>query len=318
MSNFKWNNRLATYLILVLSLLVYSTAIAKIERNVEKILDVKPGGLLTLDTDLGSIDIATHDKNTVDVKVNLIADTRSESKAEDIINNFRLEFDQTGDNVEVFGELLKRKSFNFWGSNRNRLKVEFLILVPSNYNLDIRTSGGSIYVQDLTGEIDASTSGGSLTFEHIDGPVFGKTSGGSITLKSCKGLCDVKTSGGSIKIGEVDGEVIAKTSGGSIKVNEVHGTIDASTSGGSVTAKISEQPKSDCRLTTSGGSVNVYLADNIAVDLDAKTSAGSVYTDFDVTVRGKLKKTSVRGKINGGGPELYLRTSGGSIYINEM
>ena len=318
MSNLKKSFLSSGYLLLILILVLSSGATAKIESSSEKSFDVKPGGRLTIETDLGSIEIATHDRNTVEVEVVLIVDTRSESKAEDIMNNFRLEFDHDGTDVEIIGDLLRKQSFEFWRNRRSRLRVEFIIHVPTEYNLDLKTAGGNISVQDLKGEVDVTTSGGSLTFEHIEGPVFGKTSGGSITLESCKGLCDVKTSGGNIKIGEVDGEVIAKTSGGSIKVNEVKGVIDASTSGGSIKAKISEQPKSDCRLTTSGGSVKVYLVDNIRVNLDAKTSAGTVYTDLDVTVRGKIKKTSLRGKINGGGPELYLRTSGGNIYINEM
>jgi hypothetical protein len=123
----------------------------------------------------------------------------------------------------------------------------------------------------------------------------------------------VKTSGGSIRIGKVAGEVKAITSGGSIKVKEVKGTINAKTSGGSVTAYISEQPEGDCSLTTSGGSVSAHLAGNIKVYVDAKTSGGTAHSDFSID--GEKSKRKIRGKINGGGPELYLRTSGGGVKI---
>jgi DUF4097 and DUF4098 domain-containing protein YvlB len=116
----------------------------------------------------------------------------------------------------------------------------------------------------------------------------------------------------------VKGNVVARTSGGGIHVDDVMGSIDARTSGGSVTARISRQPEDDCRLTTSGGSVTVSLAKDIRVDVDASTSGGRVSTDFPVTLRGEISKRSLRAKINGGGPELYLRTSGGSIHIREM
>jgi hypothetical protein len=49
--------------------------------------------------------------------------------------------------------------------------------------------------------------------------------------------------------------------------------------------------------------------------VDAKTSGGKVVTEFPVIVQGELKKSVLVGKINGGGPELLLRTSGGNIKL---
>jgi DUF4097 and DUF4098 domain-containing protein YvlB len=95
------------------------------------------------------------------------------------------------------------------------------------------------------------------------------------------------------------------------------GKIQADTSGGSVKAYISQQPKGDCRLKTSGGSITVYLAEDVAVNVDAETSGGSIHTDFPVTLQGKISKKELKAQINGGGPELYLYTSGGSIYIKK-
>ena len=161
-----------------------------------------------------------------------------------------------------------------------RSKVEFNIRVPKSYNLDVETAGGSIKIEDLTGKVDAHTSGGS------------------------------------IKLGRIDGLVDVNTSGGSIKVEEVTGTVRAHTSGGSIKASISKQPTGDSKLTTSGGSITVYLADDIAVDLTARTSGGRVRSDFNVN--GETTKRSIQGAINGGGPKLVLKTSGGSVKVKQM
>ena len=158
--------------------------------------------------------------------------------------------------------------------------VRFIIKVPEQYNVDLSTGGGSIELSNLKGSVDA------------------------------------RTSGGSINLGRIDGDVEAKTSGGSIHVDEVLGNINAHTSGGSIKAKISTQPTKDSRLTTSGGSVTAYLSPSIAVDLKASTSGGRVRSDINVS--GTLKKTRIEGTINGGGPELYLKTSGGSVNIKEI
>jgi hypothetical protein len=42
-----------------------------------------------------------------------------------------------------------------------------------------------------------------------------------------------------------------------------------------------------------------------------------VSTDLPVTIQGSIRRDTLRAKINGGGPELYLRTSGGGIHIRK-
>lgn len=189
--------------------------------------------------------------------------------------DMEINFSNSGDDVTITGEQT-RESKGFWGGGSN-MKVAFNITVPKSYNVDVDTAGGSIKIQDLNGQVDANTSGGS------------------------------------IKLGRIDGLVDVNTSGGSIKVDEVTGTIRAHTSGGSIKANISKQPTGDSKLTTSGGSIKVRLAEDIAVDLSARTSGGRVKSDFDIN--GEVSKRSIRGEINGGGPKLTLKTSGGSVKI---
>jgi DUF4097 and DUF4098 domain-containing protein YvlB len=308
---------------------------ADIEDTINRTFDVGPGGTLTVQSDFGSITVNTHSRNTVDVEIIREVDAASEKAAQKILEDLDIQFEKRNDDVTIIADYKKEGSRLFDSGNR-RIKMKFEILVPERYNVDLKTAGGSISVSDLEGTAIAATSGGSLKFGNIEGPVTGKTSGGSITLDGCVGDADIKTSGGSINIGDVDGDVdahtsggsinithakgtvVAKTSGGSINVQEVMGSIDAGTSGGSVTAHISQQPESDCRLTTSGGSVNIYLASDIRANIDAKTSGGRVKTAFPVTVQGELKKNELQAELNGGGPQLYLRTSGGNVNINKL
>ena len=287
------------------ALLSSATAFADV---VERTFSVHPGGKLTLDTDLGSVEVRSAPGNQVRVRVE--REVRSGAD-----KDFELNFEQRGDDVLVEGN----KSGGDWGwSFWNRYKVHFEIVVPEEYNLELETAGGSIKIADLVGDVDCHTSGGSIRIDDIDGQVDCRTSGGSIHVGRVEGSVNAKTSGGSITIDRSGGSVVAKTSGGSVTVNEVLGSIEASSSGGSVSARLTSQPLADCRLTTSGGRVEVTLAGPIAVDLDAKTSGGRVHLEMPVTISGSVSKTSVRGTLNGGGPQLYLRTSGGSIYVKEM
>lgn len=166
-------------------------------------------------------------------------------------------------------------------NNWNRsLQVKFEITVPEDFNIEVDTAGGSISIDDLEGNIDA------------------------------------RTSGGSIQVGEVHGEVELHTSGGSIKTEAIYGPLNAHTSGGSIRATFAEQLTEDASLETSGGSITAYLIKDIQVDINASTGGGSVRTDFDID--GRVKKQSIKGEINGGGPELDLHTSGGSVNIRSL
>ncbi len=117
----------------------------------------------------------------------------------------------------------------------------------------------------------------------------------------CSGGTDVRTSGGTIWLGGIGRNVTARTSGGSIQ------------------ATMTTQPQSECSLRTSGGKITLTLIPDVAVDLEAKASGGRVSTDFAVepVIQGKTPKNRLEGRINGGGPALKLRTSGGNIHLQK-
>lgn len=310
----RWIAVLAAFLSM---LLVAGLAHGYGEETITKSFTVEPGGRLTLETDIGSIEVQGMESDTVDVEVIRKVKTTSDKKAEEILKDFEIDFTQRGRDVFIKAEYERSGWQRFWDKISKHLQVKYIISVPRVYDVNLKTKGGSISVQDLEGEVISKTSGGSLLYDHIIGDISASTSGGSIKVGQVDGQIGLHTSGGSIKVKQAGGQVDAHTSGGSITVEEVMGAIQAKTSGGSVKAYISRQPKSDCRLTTSGGSITVYMEEDISVDIDARTSGGHVRTEFPVTIRGEISKRALKAKINGGGPELYLRTSGGSIYLKK-
>jgi len=314
---------LRTIIITILSILFTgSLAFGSIEKTETKTFNVKSGGQLEVETDKGSITIKTHLSSAIEVEIFFKAKTNDDELAEKLFEAFNISYDHNGSDLKIKAKYKGSKNWlsNLFGSSKwNKLNVRFVITVPDEYeyNVDLNTSGGGITVGDLEGFVQAKTSGGGLTFGNIKGNIDGSTSGGGITVGECSGNIDISTSGGGIKINKCGGKVDAHTSGGGITVNEVYGPIEASTSGGSVYASILEQPKEKCSLETSGGGITVKLASNINVYLDAKTSGGSVSSDFPIKITGKVVSSKLKGEINDGGPQLYLRSSGGSIHIEE-
>jgi hypothetical protein len=129
------------------------------------------------------------------------------------------------------------------------------------------------------------------------------------------GDLDASTSGGWISIDTASGRIKAHTSGGWITAHAISGPIDASTSGGGVTADLVAQPRAECRLYTSGGWINLSLPSDAHVDLDASTSGGGVTTDFPAAFADEHNHSTLRAPLNGGGPLVYLHTSGGWIHV---
>ncbi|HEX2694977.1 MAG TPA: DUF4097 family beta strand repeat-containing protein, partial [Acidobacteriota bacterium] len=302
------------------------------EDIVRKSFTVEPGGKLILDTDIGSVEVRGADPGSVDIAVHREVRHGDRDK---ILREFKLKFEQKGNDVTVTGDRERHGFHWLWDNIWNRLKVRFVITVPRAFDVDVRTSGGGVDIADLRGKVAARTSGGSVSCDRIGGDVEARTSGGSVRIGVAEGRVEAHTSGGDIRIEEAKGTVLARTSGGGIRIERAGGEVDAhtsggsitaddvggalraKTSGGSVTATISAQPGSRCEVTTSGGSITVRLAADIAVDVDAHASGGHVETDVPVTVQGEIGRSSLKAKINGGGPELYLRTSGGSIHIKK-
>lgn len=318
-------------LFLLAACIVPQTSHAKYTDTITKEFQVNSGGTLIVDSDIGTIEVYTHASDNVTIEITRKVTDADRDEAEKYLENLDIDMSKRGSDVTIKTTFDRPHRWK-----RNNLSLKYVITVPESYNLDLKTSGGGISVSDLTGNVKCKTSGGGLCFGNIEGPVHGETSGGGITLKSSVGDAVLKTSGGGITLGDVNGDVTATTSGGSIRIDKVSGHVDActsgggihvdevmgyinaSTSGGSVTARLTGQPAGECRLTTSGGGIRLTMKRDISLDVDARSSGGSVSTEMPVTVSGYINKSQLKAKINGGGPLMYLRTSGGNISLSEM
>jgi hypothetical protein len=231
----------------------------------------------------------------------------------------------------------------------NALSFSFKVFVPSSVSTDLGTSGGSINLNNLSGNLDFSTCGGSLNVEIVSGKVDGKTSGGSIHVANSKNDIELTTSGGSIDAINCDGNLRLSTSGGSLNLHDLKGTIKATTSGGSVKGSdISGELVTStsggsihlsglsCSLetSTSGGNIDVAITQpvnyikignssgNIHLELpkskgfDLDFHADKINTGTLENFSGKSGDEELVGKINGGGIPVTVKAGSGKINID--
>ncbi len=185
------------------------------------------------------------------------------------------------------------------GKRRSREGCDLAIQTPDARGLQLRSSNGSITVQNLRGM------------------AYAKTSNGSITVNGQQGAVDAKTSNGKIKVEGAQGSAKLESSNGSITARGIAGAVDAVTSNGSVEVALGSGSSGPIQVRSSNGSVNVSVG-GLQGELQLKTSNGKL--KFGEGLPGRVVERSKKSALLQFGVEASpasstLRTSNGSITV---
>ncbi len=189
-------------------------------------------------------------------------------------------------------------------------------------NLEISTSGGDITVGAVGKNLNASTSGGDISIEKVGGELHATTSSGDMTIGKIGGSVSISTSGGDITLSSGNGRITANTAGGDVDVMSATGSVDISSAGGTVKVGLVPTGEDESKVVSSGGDVYLYIPPDAKANIKAEVSGGDeddIISDFPAVNRtrefGNEKEEIV---LNGGGQEIYLHTSSGSIYVKKL
>ena len=192
----------------------------------------------------------------------------------------RVEEKQTGDTVEIEVRY-PHHNFNFeWGSGH---RVDVIIQMPREGKVNLRTGDGKIEVAGLKGAMDMHTGDGSVNLDSVDGKLHASTGDGHIQANGRFDQLELKTGDGHVDVRARDGSSLA----------------------------------SGWRLETGDGSVSLEVPGNLAADVDLHTSDGHIDLDMPVQAEGRIRQNEIRGKLNGGGSPLTIRTGDGSIHLRK-
>ncbi len=138
---------------------------------------------------------------------------------------------------------------------------------------------------------------------------------------------------GDIEIVNVQGELELSNINGAIRLSGVRGSAVANTINGEIIARFqSVSPDKAMAFSTLNGKIDVSFPADIKANMKLRSDYGEVYSDFDVALEKnaapvsktqsnglyKISKDAwLNGKINGGGPDIMLKTSMGSIYLRK-
>jgi DUF4097 and DUF4098 domain-containing protein YvlB len=289
-----------------------------------------PGGKLVVDVNFGNIELSPGNDAKVAVEAFRSIDFGDEAREKEYLAAASITMTTEGNTVTLRARG-KTEVHHIW-PNHTRMDARYTIRVPKNFSAELNTGGGAIAVSQLTGDVRADSGGGDLRFSHLRGGLSARSGGGAIRLEDCDGTVEITTGGGDILLSKGNGKLRARTGGGRIEVHDfkgdtdvttgggqltlegINGAVDGQTGGGSISASFAGDPLKKITLESSGGDIDLALPKAAAADIAADTGAGRVTTDLPLDTT-SADDEHLRGKLNGGGPSIRLRTTSGSIRI---
>lgn len=183
--------------------------------------------------------------------------------------------------------------------------------VLDKLSIDVRQSSSGVAIE--TRMPKRSDGGGFLDF------LFGNDGNASIdydvTVPRSTDL-KVENTNGSITASDVAGVIDLSTTNGRIEAIRCSGSMNAGTTNGAIRAELVQVSSGKpMKFETTNGSITLLVPPSFAANVSAETTNGSIRTDLPVTTK-SFSRRELRGTLNGGGAELGLYTTNGSIEVH--
>ena len=228
-------------------------------------------------------------------------------------NALKINSHQDGDAVEI--SVLHQPGIAI-GYTEHHLMTE--VHMPRDADLQIETRDGRVDLASVNGTVTVHSTDGAITASQLTGKIELQSVDGAINADAFKGDVRLHSTDGAITVTHFDGQCDASSTDGALRAEGRFDALRLVTTDGSVVAKVAEGSRmtSGWTLRTVDGSLEVSLPSNFQANIDASTQDGRIHLGVPVTVQGEISKSRVRGTLNGGGPELTLKSTDGSIKIS--
>jgi hypothetical protein len=170
------------------------------------------------------------------------------------------------------------------------------------------------------GDLDVTTGDGAVTLAPVAGTVRVRTGDGAIEADGLRGDIHLLTSDGHIEATGLDGALEARSGDGGLRLEGRFDRLEVSTSDGRVVATALEGSRlaSAWSLRSGDGSVSLRVPSTLRADLDLHTGDGGLWVGLPVETSGRFVRHTLRGRMNGGGPLLEMRSGDGSIRVEGL
>jgi hypothetical protein len=294
---------------------------AVIDRVIDKTFTAKSApAVIKADTFSGGITVTTSDDLHVRVLVRQTVEATDEKAAEKLLASLEVKLDQSADGVIAL-KITPRHSVRWTWQNWSPAALAIEISVPRSCQLELRTGEGGITVGAVKGKVGARTADGAIFIGEIEGEVAAANTRGDISVTACTGPLKLLAKNGNVLIGRSGGRAELSAVDGIIEVQAASGPVIARGNRTDIKVSFVHPLKEASDLNADGGDVTVGFDQRSAATLNARASKfGSVrIRDLDVAVvKGKPGESALTGTLNGGGPLIKIRASGGQVRLNAV
>ncbi len=157
----------------------------------------------------------------------------------------------------------------------------------------------------------------TLETERMSGIMIGAGFEVRYHVRAPKGaVVNATNTNGQVAVNAMSGKVVAHTTNGAVKGTNLTGGVNGETTNGSISIDMASVGSDRISLETTNGSVTLMLPEKARATVSATVTNGGINVgsldNFEVTEKARRR---LEGKLNGGGAEVELHTTNGSIRL---
>jgi DUF4097 and DUF4098 domain-containing protein YvlB len=250
---------------------------------------------------------------------------RDPEEAKRLLAALRIEVNNFNGRVEVRTIYPRRGSFG----NNISASVDYVIAVPADAAVTIKSISGDVSVTNVKGEVRAETVSGDVNVSAAANVAIAKTISGDVTAQNVSAQTTLVLStisgtvlGTGLKVRALEAGSVS----GNVRLvgSEVE-RLEAKSLSGNIEFEAPLTRGGRYEFTSHSGNVRLTLSGNTGFELDADTFSGSVRSDVPVTLRtiGQADQNrrgsnrAIRGSYGDASAFLSVRSHSGSVVITK-
>jgi len=274
-------------------------------KSYSKSYNVSSSDAITIENKFGETRLETWANNEVKVDVQIRIKASNEERALDLINGISIEDGKSGSGVYFTTHIDQDNRNNRGRNNKTEMHIDYVVHLPANNTLNLRTEFGDTYMPDYNGLVNISNKFGSLKAGKL-------SSVKEIVIEF--GKCEATAIN--------NGKLTVKYS--SFSVNKLSGDIDARIEFGDGTNITLDAGIKSFTLFNNYSSVKITTSKDISAKFDIETHFGDFKNRTDYSIRSDSDDENSRGPkfdyhysgtTGGGSVPIKVKSNFGSVTL---
>lgn len=274
-------------------------------------VDAAKSSKLTIDNSLGEIKLEKASGSKLEISANITVNNNDGDYANSLADQI-LKIEE-GATIKVSAEE------NFDKNKIGSIKVNYVIKVPSNLEVEASNKFGNITVSNLDKNLKVDNTNGEIKINGIGGNLDINNKFGSTSIENVKGNVNFESTNGDIKIKEIGGALVVRNKFGQIRATNVTGPLDVQSANGDVSIECSKILDTSMKVECTFGNVELTLPEKQTGSYKLSTKFGNIKGGSQISVsktdNGINEKAE--GSFQEGKASFSVNCTNGNITINK-